>query len=143
MRYNVDMRTRKYRLVTRAERPSNRAVRWALERGIAPATWALLETTGRRSGRPRHTPVGNGLIGDTFWLVAVHGRQSDYVRNLERSPGVRVKIGRRWRTGRAVVLDDDDPRARSRRLPHPLDAALGRFMASQPLTVRIDLDPLA
>jgi deazaflavin-dependent oxidoreductase (nitroreductase family) len=135
------VRTRKYRLVTRVERLSNRTIRWALERGIAPATWALLETTGRRSGRARHTPVGNGLVGETFWLVAVHGRQSDYVRNLERTPEVRIKIGHRWRTGRAVVLDGDDPRARSRRLPHRLDAALGRWMASQPLTVRIDLDP--
>jgi deazaflavin-dependent oxidoreductase (nitroreductase family) len=136
------VRTRKYRVMTRAERLSNRTIRWALERGIAPATWALLETTGRRSGRLRHTPVGNGLIGDTFWLVAVHGRQSDYVRNLERTPRVRVKIGRRWRTGHAGVLDTDDPHARSRTLPHRLDAALGRLMASQPLTIRIDLDPV-
>jgi deazaflavin-dependent oxidoreductase (nitroreductase family) len=136
------VRTRKYRVITRAERLSNRSIRWAIERGIAPGTWALLETTGRRSGRPRHTPVGNGLIGDTFWVVAVHGRQSDYVRNLERVPQVRVKIGRRWRTGRAAVLDGDDPQARSRTMPHRLDAALGRLMASQPLTIRIDLDPV-
>jgi deazaflavin-dependent oxidoreductase (nitroreductase family) len=136
----MGMRTRKYRLVTRAERLSNRTIRWALERGVAPATWALLETTGRRSRRPRHTPVGNGRIGETFWLVAVHGRQADYVRNIEQRPAVRVKIGRQWRTGTAAILDDDDPDARSRTLPHKLDAALGRLMASQPLTIRIDLE---
>lgn len=34
----------------------------------------------------RHTPVGNGLSGDTFWLVAVHGTQADYVRNLQAEP---------------------------------------------------------
>ncbi len=34
------MRTRKYRLVTRVERLSNRTIRWALRRGVAPATWA-------------------------------------------------------------------------------------------------------
>jgi deazaflavin-dependent oxidoreductase (nitroreductase family) len=136
------MRTRKYRLVTRSERLSNRTIRWALERGVAPATWALLETMGRRSGRPRHTPVGNGRIGQTFWLVAAHGRQADYVRNIEQQPVVRVKIGRQWWTGTAAILDDDDPDARSRTLPHKLDAALGRLMASQPLTIRIDLDTL-
>jgi deazaflavin-dependent oxidoreductase (nitroreductase family) len=135
------MRTRKYRVVTTAERITNRLTRFALERGIAPRAFALLETTGRRSGAPRRTPVGNGLSGNTFWLVAAHGRQADYVRNLHHQPAVRVKIGRRWRTGTAVILPDDDPLARSRTLPYRWDAAIGRLMASTPLTIRIDLDP--
>lgn len=135
------MRTRKYRLVTAAERINNRLTRFALRRGFAPAAFALLETVGRRSGRPRHTPVGNGLTGDTFWLIAAHGTQADYVRNLQHHPGVRIKIGRRWRTGTAVLMPDDDPAARSRTLPHSWDAAIGRWMASQPLTIRIDLAP--
>ncbi len=135
------MRTRKYRWVTAAERINNRLTRFALRRGVAPRAFALLETTGRRSGLPRHTPVGNGLAGDTFWLIAAHGVQSDYVRNLRAQPAVRVKIGRRWRTGTAVPLPDDDPIARSRTLPYRWDAAIGRLMASSPLTIRIDLDP--
>jgi deazaflavin-dependent oxidoreductase (nitroreductase family) len=135
------MRTRKYRWVTTAERINNRLTRFALRRGVAPRAFALLETTGRRSGLPRHTPVGNGLAGDTFWLVAAHGEQSDYVRNLQDHPTVRVKVGRRWRTGTAVPLPDDDPIARSRTLPYRWDAAIGRLMASTPLTIRIDLDP--
>lgn len=123
------------------ERFNNRLTRFALRRGLAPGAFALLETTGRHSGRPRHTPVGNGLIGDTFWLVAAHGTQSDYVRNLQAEPRVRVKVGREWRSGTAVVLLDDDPVARSRTLPYRWDAAIGRLMASTPLTIRIDLDP--
>ncbi|MEU4218747.1 nitroreductase/quinone reductase family protein [Actinoplanes sp. NPDC026623] len=134
------MRSRKYRVVTATERINNRLTRFALRKGLAPRAFALLETTGRRTGLPRHTPVGNGCVGDTFWLVAAHGTQSDYVRNLQLHPAVRLKIGRRWRTGTAVVLPDDDPVARSRTLPHRWDAALGRLMASSPLTVRIDLD---
>jgi hypothetical protein len=46
-----------------------------------------------------------------------------------------------WRTGTAVVLPDDDPVARSRTLPFQWNAAIGRMMASAPLTIRIDLDP--
>jgi deazaflavin-dependent oxidoreductase (nitroreductase family) len=134
------MRSRKYRVVTAAERINNRLTRFALRRGIAPRAFALLETTGRRTGLARHTPVGNGCVGDTFWLVAAHGTQSDYVRNIQAHPAVRVKIGHRWRTGTAVLLPDDDAAARSRTLPHRWDAALGRLMASSPLTVRIDLD---
>ena len=123
-----------------AEKLSNHTIRFLLRRGLAPPVWALLETTGRRTGRPRQTPVGNGLVDGVFWLVAAHGRQADYVRNLERDPAVRVKIGRRWHTGTATVLDDDDAGARSRTLPHRADAALGRLMQTEPLTVRIDLD---
>ena len=137
------MRSRKYRVVTTVERLNNRLTRFALRRGIAPRAFALLETTGRRTGLPRHTPVGNGCAGDTFWLVAAHGTQADFVRNIKIHSAVRVKIGRSWRTGTAVLLPDDDATARSRTLPHRWDAALGRLMASSPLTIRIDLDPVA
>jgi F420H(2)-dependent quinone reductase len=65
-RYNRDMRSRKYRVVTTLERGSNWLLRAWLRVGHAPRAFALLETTGRRSGLARHTPVGNGLAGDTF-----------------------------------------------------------------------------
>ncbi|MGH3495388.1 MAG: nitroreductase/quinone reductase family protein [Sciscionella sp.] len=136
------MRSRKYRIMTTLERGSNRLIRFALRAGLAPGAFALLETTGRRTGLARHTPVGNGLDGDTFWLVAAHGTQADYVRNLQARPRVRVKACGAWRTGTAVVLPGDDAVARSRTLPHQWDAAIGRVMASAPLTVRIDLDPV-
>lgn len=136
-------RTLKYRVITKMEWVNNRLTRFALERGFAPRAFALLETTGRRSGRPRHTPVGNGLRGETFWLIAAHGRQADYVLNLLDNPRVRVKVANRWRAGTAVVLPDDDVAARSRTLPYKWDAALGRAIATRPLTIRIDLDPVS
>ena len=80
------MRSRKYRVVTTMERASNRLIRATLRAGFAPRAFALLETTGRRTGLARHTPAGNGLDGDTFWLVAAHGTQADYVRNLQAEP---------------------------------------------------------
>lgn len=133
-------RTRKYRWMVRLELPHNLFARWLLRRGIAPRAYALLETVGRRTGRPRQTPVGDGLAGDTFWLVAVHGMQADYVRNILANPRVRVKAGGRWRTGTAHVLTEDDATARSKTLPHQWDKAIGRAMATQPVTIRIDLD---
>ena len=122
--------------------PATGLIRAALRAGAAPRAFALLETTGRRTGLARQTPVGNGLDGDTFWLVAAHGTQAGYVRNLQAEPRVRVKAGGIWRAGTAVVLPGDDPAARSRTLPHQQDAAIGRMMATAPLTIRIDLDPL-
>ncbi len=91
-------------MVTALERASNRLIRVAVRAGLAPGAFALLETTGRRTGLARHTPVGNGLDGDTFWLVAAHGTQADYVRNLQAEPRVRVKADGLWRAGTAVVV---------------------------------------
>jgi deazaflavin-dependent oxidoreductase (nitroreductase family) len=119
----------------------NRAVRPLIERGLFPTTHALLETTGRNSGVPRRTPVGNGLRGDSFWVVTEHGYASDYVKNIQKDPRVRIKIGRRWRAGTAQILPDDDPYARIKWLGRPVNDAALRMVGTQHLTVRVDLDP--
>ncbi len=102
--------------------------------------WALLETTGRKSGRPRRNPVGNGLDGDTFWIVAEHGHAAGYIKNIKANPRVRLRVGGRWRTGVAHVLEADDARARQRMLRR-VNAAFVRLMGTDLLTLRIDLDP--
>jgi deazaflavin-dependent oxidoreductase (nitroreductase family) len=101
--------------------------------------WSLLETTGRKSGLPRRNPVGNGLRGNTFWIVSEHGRQAGYVRNIEADPRVRIRVNRRWRTGTAQVLPDDDPRERQRHLSR-FNSGLVRVMGTDLLTIRIDLE---
>jgi deazaflavin-dependent oxidoreductase (nitroreductase family) len=118
----------------------NPVMRRALEAGLVPRGWALLETTGRTSGQPRRVPVGDGLRGAHFWIVTEHGRHAHYVRNIERDPRVRVNVHRQWRTGTAHILPDDDPRARLRRLKRPLNDAGLLAMASELLVIRIDLD---
>ena len=124
------------------KRVVNPVVLFLVERGIAPPSYAILETKGRRSGLPRRTPVGNGLDGDTFWIVAEHGRRSAYVRNVEADARVRVKVGGRWREGVARPLPEDDPRRRQRTIGRRLNAAVVRAMGTDLLTVRVDLDPL-
>ncbi len=117
----------------------NPIVRSLVDRGIAPPSYAILETTGRRSRRPRRTPVGNGLDGDTFWIVAEHGRRAGYMRNIEADPRVRVKVAGRWREGVAHVVADDDPRERQRKIGLRFNAAVVRAMGTELLTVRVDL----
>lgn len=141
------------RLVRQADRKlSTPPVRALIHAGLAPRAFALLETTGRRTGQVRHTPVGNGLDGDIFWLVAQRGLQADYVRNLQTHPRVRVKVGSTWRSGTAQVLPDDDPAARLaaivdrqggriRRSDAHLLERLIDFYDTTPVTVRIDLEP--
>jgi deazaflavin-dependent oxidoreductase (nitroreductase family) len=118
----------------------NPLVRALLERGLCPPTHALLETTGRRSGEPRRVPVGNGLRGRHFWIVSEHGFASDYVKNIQRDPRVRVKVAGRWHAGRAELLPDDDPRARLRWLRRPVNDAIVRAAGTALLTIRVDLD---
>jgi deazaflavin-dependent oxidoreductase (nitroreductase family) len=117
--------------------------------GLARPGYAILETTGRKSGKPRCTPVGNGLVGRQFWIVAEHGQEAGYVRNIAVSPRVRLKLRdgwrTRWYTGTAHLLSEDDPRERQRWLANQLpssasNAAAVRFFGTQLLTVRIDLD---
>jgi deazaflavin-dependent oxidoreductase (nitroreductase family) len=119
----------------------NPLVKAAASAGIPLPMVVILETTGRKSGLPRRTPVGKALEGDVLWVVAEHGRRAAYVRNIEANPRVRVKIGRRWRMGNATPLPEDDPRARQRRMPNKPNSALVRAMGSELLTLRIDLDP--
>jgi deazaflavin-dependent oxidoreductase (nitroreductase family) len=107
--------------------------------GYFPGT-ALLETTGRKSGQPRRTPVSNGLDGDVFWIVAEQGYKAQYVKNIQANPRVRVRARGRWRSGRAALMPDDDPRARQRNLPR-LNALFVRLMADELLSIKVDLDP--
>ena len=133
---------RKRRIVTALQvRVLNPPIKALAARGLAPGV-ALLETTGRKSGQPRRTPVTNGLKRgtNTFWIVAEQGRKAAYVRNIEADPRVRVRVGRRWRSGVAHVLEDDDTRVRQRGMPR-IHAASVRAMGTELVTVRIDLDP--
>lgn len=127
----------------------NPPIRLLLRIGLMPLGYALLETRGRVSGRRRTTPVGNGLEGDTFWVIAEHGRRAGYVRNIQKNAQVRVRLRQGWRfvwrDGTAQLLPDDDPYARQRQLGrfHPLralNAVVVRVMGTTELmTVRIDL----
>ena len=133
---------RKRRIVTALQvRVLNPPMKALAVRGLAPGV-ALLETAGRKSGQPRRTPVTNGLKrgSNTFWIVAEQGRKAAYVRNIEADPRVRVRVGRRWRSGVAHVLEDDDTRARQRGMPR-IHAASVRAMGTELVTLRIDLDP--
>ncbi len=119
----------------------NPLVKTLMNVGIPAPGVVILETTGRKSGEPRRTPVGKAIEGDTLWIVAEHGRKAGYVRNIEANPRVRVKVGRKWREGTARPLPEDDARARQRKIPNKMNSAVVRAMGSDLLTVKVDLDP--
>jgi deazaflavin-dependent oxidoreductase (nitroreductase family) len=131
----------KARLVRRLQKHVVNPVGRVLVRSRLLPTHMLLETAGRRTGRPRQVPVGFALEGDTVWIVAEHGQRADYIRNVQANPRVRVLLRGRWRTGTATVLTDDDPRQRLRRMGRPLNALAVRAAGTDLMTVRVDLDP--
>lgn len=127
----------------------NPPIKFLFAIGVILPGYALLETIGRKTGKPRRTPVGDGRIGGQFWIVAEHGMNAGYVRNIAYNPRVRLKLREglraRWYTGTAHLLSDDDPRERQRWLAGQLpgsarNAAAVRLFGTQLLTVRIDLD---
>ena len=127
----------------------NPPIKFLFALGIVPPGYALLETIGRKSGKPRRTPVGNGRIDGQFWLVAEHGKKAGYVQNITANPRVRVKLRdglrSRWYSGTAHLLSEDDPRQRQKWLAKQVsgsasNAAAVRFFGTELLTIRIDLD---
>ena len=126
------------------KRAVNPVVKALASVGLSMPGVVILETTGRKSGEPRRTPVGARFEGRTAWIVSEHGLRSGYVRNIQANPRVRVKHGLRWRAGTAHLMPDDDPDARVRwmsaaHLGLRLNAAGWRAMKTSPMTVRVDL----
>jgi hypothetical protein len=70
----------------------NHAIELVLALGLPLPGYALLGTKERMTGKPRRTPVGNGHIGNKFWIVAEHLMKARYVRNIEHNPHVSLKL---------------------------------------------------
>ncbi|SDZ30541.1 deazaflavin-dependent oxidoreductase, nitroreductase family [Amycolatopsis xylanica] len=99
----------------------------------------LLETKGRKTGKPRRTIVGVQREGSTLWIVAEQGRYAGYVANIAAEPKIRVRLDGRWADANAVVLDDDDADARLASFDDQKHAGMVRKFGTSLLTVRVDL----
>jgi deazaflavin-dependent oxidoreductase (nitroreductase family) len=98
----------------------------------------LLETIGRKSGEPRRTPLGGSRVGDQFWFVSEFGDKSQYVKNIQANPAVRVRLKGKWHKGVAHLVPDDDPQARLKSLPQ-FNSFGVRTFGTNLLTIRVDL----
>lgn len=144
-------RRTKIRIVRAVQRfVVNPLVRALHRLGLNPLGLAILETRGRVSCEPRRTPVGNGRVGDEFWIIAEHGMRAGYVRNIARDPHVRVRLRvglrYRWVPGVAEILPDEDAPARQREIIRwrplrMLNAVNVRVLGADLLVVRVRLLP--
>jgi deazaflavin-dependent oxidoreductase (nitroreductase family) len=104
--------------------------------GLAP-WWVVLETRGRRSGKPRRVPLAAGpRDGPAAWLISVHGTHASFARNIRADPRVRLKLRGLWLEGTARLLPmDEKVLRRFNRYARGGPRALG----IDPKLVRVDL----
>lgn len=66
----------------------------------------LLKTIGRKSGKPRVTPMLFDQIDGTVYVASARGGKADWYRNLLVTPNVEITIGSRQIQGRAEPITD-------------------------------------
>ena len=125
------------RTETPAESPGNRRLRhlfrqfnyfmlWMWRLGLGPwiNAWPavggrimVITHKGRRTGRPRRTPVNYAADGATVYCTAGFGRSSDWYRNLLADPHVEVQLPlERWSGLAEDVSDSADLALRLRQV---------------------------
>jgi deazaflavin-dependent oxidoreductase (nitroreductase family) len=74
-------------------KPFNAVNRFLLRRGLGPSPQRLLTIIGRRSGRPRTTPVALTVVeGETYVVAGFNG--SDWVKNARAAGRGELRRGR-------------------------------------------------
>jgi deazaflavin-dependent oxidoreductase (nitroreductase family) len=66
----------------------------------------LLETTGRKSGLPRITPLQYDEIDGTIYVGSARGVKADWFQNLVVNPNVKLTVGSRQFQGYAAPITD-------------------------------------
>ncbi len=107
----------------------------------------LLTTLGRKSGKPRVTPLQYEEIDGKIYLGAARGQKADWVKNIQANPHVQVQVKSRKFSGVAESITDpkqiaDFLELRLRRHPKMIGAMLrGEGMQIPPK--RCDLEKYA
>jgi deazaflavin-dependent oxidoreductase (nitroreductase family) len=96
----------------------------------------IVETVGRRSGKPRRVPVGYLEDGGRLIVVVEDGIRAHWVRNALANGGcLRIHFRGAWRSARLQVLDVD-PETFLRRM-NRVHAAFVRNESTTPGVVEI------
>jgi len=78
--------------------------------------YCYLTTTGRVTGRPHTIEIWFALNGQTLYLLAGDGDKSDWVKNLKRTPGVKVRLNHTHFSGQARLVEETQEDALVRRI---------------------------
>ena len=77
-----------------------------LDASLDQEDYCYLTTRGRVSGNPHTIEIWFTIIEGVLYMVSGGRDRSDWVRNLERDPAVRLRIGdRRWDATARIAED--------------------------------------
>jgi deazaflavin-dependent oxidoreductase (nitroreductase family) len=71
---------------------------------LADEDFAYLTTTGRRTGKEHTIEIWFTLHDGRIYMLSGGGVRADWVRNLKKTPKVRLRIGTRSTSAKARVL---------------------------------------
>jgi deazaflavin-dependent oxidoreductase (nitroreductase family) len=87
---------------------------------LAREQFCYLTTMGRVSGKPHEIEIWFALDGTTLYMLAGGRYSADWVKNIQRTPSVTVRITNRAFAGYGRVVDEtSDEAVRARTLVGP------------------------
>lgn len=115
---------------------------------LAKEEYCYLTTTGRVSGKPHEIEIWFGLDDHTIYLLSEGREKSDWVKNLVKTPKVKVRIAKKNFNGTARFVTDEQEEMMARRMLATKyeQWRVGRSFshwARTALVVGIDLESLA
>ena len=72
---------------------------------LSATKYLYLTTTGHITGQPREIEIWFVVSEGKLYILAEHFHKAQWVKNIERNPRVRVRIGKREFNATARVLD--------------------------------------
>ncbi len=90
-----------------------------IKRALADEREVELTVSGRKSGREISIPVWFVEEGDSLYLVPIHGSDSDWYKNVLKTPTVRVTADGAQITAEATAISD----------PAEVEEVLGKLRA--------------
>lgn len=71
---------------------------------LADESFCYLTTTGRITGRAHTIEIWFALRDGTLYMLSGGGDRADWVKNIRKDPGVRVKVGTRTVGAKARIV---------------------------------------
>jgi len=102
---------RGFRILGRIHRAVYRATGGKIGGKMGKAPVLLLTTTGRKSGKPRTTPLLYARVGDGYVLIASKGGAEHdplWYRNLQATPRAEIQVGRKRERVNARTAEGDE-----------------------------------
>lgn len=85
-----------------------------------PRGYAVITTTGRKSGKPRARAIRAVRAGAQVYGIALLGNKADWLANVRADPNVRIRLGTKTVAAKAREITNPDERARAAAAYRPI-----------------------